>query len=95
MPKTLTKDAVVRTGLPPRRRGPEPLVSLSTTPEWLTIPEAAALIRSSRKTVLRIIDAGRLHAFEISERKRLVRVDELKTLIRPRRRQLVPRMPHR
>jgi excisionase family DNA binding protein len=84
MPKTATKEASTTAVLPPRRRGPEPLVSLGQAPEWLTIPEAAALVRSSRKSIQRMVESGRLHVFEISPRKRLIRVDEIQALIRPR-----------
>jgi hypothetical protein len=85
MPKTPTKNAVVTAAIVPRRRGPEPLASLGAQPVWFTIPEAAAFVRSSRKSIQRMVEAGRLHVFEISPRKRLVRLDELQGLIRPRR----------
>jgi hypothetical protein len=84
MPKTLTKSAVVTAAIVPRRRGPEPLGTLGTPPKWFTIPESAAFARCSRKSIERMVESGRLHVFEISPRKRLIRVDELQSLIRPR-----------
>jgi excisionase family DNA binding protein len=43
-------------------------VTPETTSDWLTVPEAAATLRTGRRSVYRAIDRGELRAAKINER---------------------------
>lgn len=47
------------------------------TKEWITVAEAAAKIRCSTRTVLRMVDAGTIRKFEVNPRLYFVHVDDV------------------
>ncbi len=53
--------------------------------KYLTVAEAAQLLKVSRSTLWRWIDQGRLPAYRFGQRRVLIRQDDLKKLITPAR----------
>lgn len=54
---------------------------------YITVAEAAQLLKVSRSTLWRWIDQGKLPAYRFGERRVLIRQEDLKTLITPAREQ--------
>ena len=51
--------------------------------DYLTVPEVAQLLNSSRQTIHNLIKAGRLAAVKLSERKTMVRRSDIDKLFNP------------